>query len=164
MRQIRLDGPESLYFSYGQLIAYDTTEQAPGSIWTDKHINQGFVRRPKCVGVCTLLKNGTARIAVFHGEPMPLEDYDRVLSVPINLPSGILHLEGPEEVTIHRSVSLSPGVFRIGFAQMLNSDANLRVDVFIKMIDEANPLSKLLKSDNALSESVVLCETGDAAT
>jgi len=161
--QFKLSGPASLYFSYGQLMAYDSTEREPGSIWTDQHVKQGFVRRPHSVGIGTLMQDGTATLSIFRGQPTRTEAYDRVVSVPIDLPSGVLRLEGPDEYPIERSVDLTPGVFRLTFAQGLNEHGSLRIDLFIDEVDEPSPRSKVLKSDDSISDLNELIETGDVA-
>ena len=160
LSKLPLTGSESLSFSYGQVIAYDAGEQEPGSIWTDQHINQGFVRRPHSVGIRTLIQDGTATISVFRAEPASLEAYVRVISVPIELPSGVLRLEGPDEFPVERFVNVGVGVYRLTFCQAINADGDIRIDIFVGATAEADPRSRVLKADGDLSGFADSIETG----
>ena len=160
LNELQLTGPRSLYFSYGQIIAYDSGEQEPGSIWTDQHINQGFVRRPHTVGIRTLTQEGTATVTVVRAEPASLDVYDRVISVPIELPSGLLRLEGPEEYPVERFAKVGVGVYRLTLCQALNADGGIRFDIFVSEAVEADSRSRLLKTDDDLSGVGDLIETG----
>ena len=42
--RLELEGKPDLYFSYNQVLVYDASEASPGSLWTDQHSRQGFVR------------------------------------------------------------------------------------------------------------------------
>jgi hypothetical protein len=161
--QLDLSDKSTLQFSYGQFLAYDQSESEPGSLWTDRHIAQGFVRRSKSLGIGTLVQFGSATVRTFSGTPSSIDDYDRVISVPIELPSGILCIEGPEEYPIQRSINVVPGVYRLVAAQSLVSDTELGIDIFLESLAETTANSEILKADETLETSGPLLETGDVA-
>ena len=158
--ELPLTGPKALNFSYGQIIVYDSGENEPGSIWTIQHTNQGFVRRPHTVGISTLIPYGTASISVFMAEPRSLKIYERAISVPIELPSGVLCLEGPEEYPIERFVNLGPGLFRLFFCQMIGAEGALRIDIFVGTADKVDARSRILKTNTDLPDFGELIEIG----
>jgi len=161
--QLDLSDKSTMQFSYGQFLAYDQTESEPGSLWTDKHISQGFVRRSESLGIGTLVQFGAASVRTFSGAPDSIDAYDRVISVPINLPSGILCIEGPEEYPIQRSINVAPGPYRLIAAQSLVSETELSIDIFLQALAETTANSEILKADAALEISGPLLETGDVA-
>lgn len=161
--QLDLSDKSTMQFSYGQFLAYDQTEAEPGSLWTDKHIAQGFVRRIRALGIGTLVQFGAAKVRTFSGTPTSIDDYDRVISVPIELPSGILCIEGPEEYPIQRSINVSPGAYRLIAAQSLVSETELSIDIFLESLAGTTANSEILKADETLEASGPLLETGDVA-
>lgn len=158
-----LSDKRTMQFSYGQFLVYDQDESEPGSIWTDKHISQGFVRRSESLGIGTLVQFGAANVRTFSGTPASIDVYDRVISVPINLPSGILCIEGPEEYPIQRSINVASGPYRLIAAQSLVSETELSIDIFLEALAETTANSEILKADEALEASGPLLETGDVA-
>lgn len=161
--QLNLSEQSAMQFSYGQFLAYDRSESEPGSLWTDRHIAQGFVRRNTSVGIGTLVQFGTATVRTFRGVPSNVDDYDRVIAVPIELRSGVLCVEGPEEYPIQRSTSVLPGAYRLVAAQSLVSDKELTIDIFLETLPETNVSSEILKADKILKATGPLLETGDVA-
>lgn len=125
LKKLTIIGPEILDYSYGQMMAFDSSETLPGSHWTQQHYDQGFVRRQLSVAVRTLTEYGSATVSAFLGEPMSLEAYSRAISVPIEIPSGLLHLEGPDEYPNKRSVKVIPGCYFLLFCQAWISDDEL---------------------------------------
>ncbi len=119
--QVQLSGANTLYFSYGQVLVYDQSEPEPGSLWTDQHVAQGFVRRERALGIGMLTTQGNAIVRVFRGSPESLQSYNRVQSIPIVLNSGVLCIEGPEEYPIERQVHLPAGFYRIPSAAETSS-------------------------------------------
>lgn len=161
--QLDLSNKSTMQFSYGHFFAYDQNESEPGSIWTDKHVSQGFVRRSESLGIGTLVQFGAANVRAFSGTPASVDAYDRVIAVPINLPSGILCIEGPEEYPIQRSVNVEPGTYRLIAAQSLVSETELSIDIFLEALAETTANSEILKADEALEISGPLLETGVVA-
>lgn len=162
-KQLDLSDKSTMQFSYGQFLAYDQNEPEPGSLWTDKHISQGFVRRSESLGIGTLVQFGVANVRTFVGTPASVDAYDRVISVPINLPSGILCIEGPEEYPIQRSINVAPGPYRLIAAQSLVSETELSIDIFLEALAETTANSEILKADETLEIFGGLLETGDVA-
>lgn len=163
LKKLTIIGPEILDYSYGQVMAFDSSEPLPGSHWTQHHYNQGFVRREFSVAVRTLTEYGSATVSAYLGEPMSLDSYARAISVPIEIPSGILHLEGPDEYPIKRSVTLNPGCYFLLICQACISDDELSMDIYITKSDDHPLNSKVLKADIDLCNIDNLCETGTSA-
>jgi hypothetical protein len=160
---IRLNGTDELYFSYGQFLAYDANEPEPGSLWTEMHVQQGFVRRPHALAFGTLLDHGTAALRVFLGNPESLDDYVRVVSVPIDLTSGTLCIEGPEEYPIERWIALSDDQYRLVVAQSYGAKSRLSIDLYVELTGRREEKSAVLKMDESLRIVSDLLETGDVA-
>jgi hypothetical protein len=78
-------------------MVYDKTEPAPGCIWTDTHVSQGFARRESTVGFGTILEFGDAELRVQLGQYSANKDHERVIAVPFYSPSGEVVVQGPEE-------------------------------------------------------------------
>ena len=72
-----------MYFSHGQVLAYDQSEAEPGSLWNNQHVAQGFVRRDRALGIGTLIQHGNAKIRVFLGPPASFQNYERAIAIPI---------------------------------------------------------------------------------
>jgi len=163
IESLELSNTNTMQYSYGQFLVYDQYESEPGSLWSDQHIAQGFVRRRRALGVSTLTQHGKATVRTFLGSPDGLNGYDRVISVPIELASGILCIEGPEEYPIQRSIKVIPGSYRLVAAQTQVSETELNIDVYIDHLVETDPKSKILKADELIQVSGPLLETGDVA-
>lgn len=160
---IELSNAKPMYFSYGQFFAYDQNETQPGSLWTDEHVAQGFVRRKRALAIGTLTEYGVATLHVFRGHTVLLDEYDRVISVPIELESGILCIDGPEEYPIQRSIKVPPGQYQLLAAQSRVSETELRIDLFLDHWIKTDLKSRVLKADESLQVSSTLLETGDVA-
>ena len=88
----------SLYFSYNQFLVFDrSVATRPGLDWTEVHSKQGFARREKTVSFGTLLEFGHAEVAVHLGPYKPTNNHERVIEVPLEVPSGEVVIGGPEE-------------------------------------------------------------------
>ena len=162
--QLRLSGSHMLYFSYGQVLAYDQNESEPGSHWTDQHVAQGFVRRERALGIGTLIQYGNARIRAFLGQPESLDSYKRAISMPITIESGVLCVEGPEEYPVDRVLHLPIGLYRLTAAQSRTSDTELEIDLYLEPLTEISATSEILKADGSLRITGQLQETGEAAS
>ncbi len=161
--EANLIGDPTLYFSYGQFMAYDRDENQPGSIWTDDHVRQGFVRRPHSICFGTLVSHGQAELRILLGTPSDIHLYERVVCVPIELPSGELRLEDPEEYPINRMVHISPGCYQLYVAQRAIDDDTLQMDLFVSSISGDPVGSIILRADEQLHSHGDLVETGDVA-
>jgi hypothetical protein len=152
-----------MYFSHGQVLAYDQSEAEPGSLWNNQHVAQGFVRRDRALGIGTLIQHGNATIRVFLGQPASLQNYERAIAIPIVLGSGVLCIEGPEEYPIERSVQVPAGLYRLIAAQSHASDTELEIDMFLEALISPNVNSEILKADENLQIRGELLETGEVA-
>ena len=87
-------------FSYGQFNVYDKGVRLPGCRWTKRHYSQGFARRPRNAAFRTLLEYGLADVplSLAHLPKTYRKTYQRVISVPIETPSGLLVVAGPEDL------------------------------------------------------------------
>ena len=151
-----------LYFSYSQVIAFDDCETQPGSLWTVRHVKQGFVRRPHSVGIGMISEYGEARLRVYNGKVTRHEEYDRIVSVPIEIVSGVLHFEGPEECNVERVIHLNPGTYTLCVAQC-NEDNFVRVDVFVESVLGNDCRSSIIKADSKMATHSDLLEDGEVA-
>lgn len=106
-----------IYFSYSQFMVFDESELLPGCEWTELHSNQGFARRLSTVCFGTLLEFGHACVTVLHEQYNPHNIYDRVISVPFLSVSGIVCVEGPEELNSERVFQIPAGNYRLTAAQ-----------------------------------------------
>ena len=152
-----------MYFSYGQFLVYDRSEPEPGSLWTEAHVAQGFVRRERALGIGTPIQHGNAKLRVFLGRPVLLHNYDRVIAVPIQLDTGILCIEGPEEYPIERSVQLKPGGYLLFVAQTRVADSYLECDLFLEPMKDPSMGSQVLQADEMMRISGQLSESGEVA-
>lgn len=161
--KLTLVGPNRLNFAYGQILVFDQVETEPGSLWTDQHVAQGFVRRTHTLAVGTLLPSGEATLSLFTGTLESVDSYDRVVSIPLQVDSGVICVEGPDEYPIERFVVLPPGFIRVVAAQRLQSETKIVFDLYF--CPEANPnsCSKILKADKEVLPSEKFLENGDIA-
>jgi len=161
--KIQFDGPKKLYFSYSQVLVYDKNEMQPGSIWTDGHFLQGFVRRERSIGIGTLIDHGNADISVYSNINIDDSKYSRIVSVPITVDSGRICLEGPEEYPIDRSIKVVPGKYRVVAAQLLQDDSQLSIDFYISKLINGEDTSEIIKHESDLGDIVSILEVGEAA-
>src|SRR5579859_8241915 len=94
----------SIYFSYSQFFVHDRSVTLPGCAWTDGHFAQGFARREKNVCFGTPLEFGHAELAVYMRPYQARSGYDRVIEVPLEIPSGEVGIEGPGETETERFI------------------------------------------------------------
>ena len=154
---------DTMMFSYGQFLVFDSAEKLPGSQWTNEHVAQGFARRDTTVSVGALLEFGAAELGVWKGLIGSLEEYERVISISLNCSSGILCFEGPEEAPVCRNVSVHPGIYGVAVAQRVVDERTEVVDIFLREIESLIP-SKILKADTTLGAKHVLMETAETAS
>jgi hypothetical protein len=149
-----------LEFSYSQFFLYDAGVKNPACNWTETHSRQGFVRRDGVIAVGTLLQFGTAKVTLAIGPPS-YEAYDRVLSVPLEIRSGAIAIDGPEEPPGIRKSQLVTGHYRATIGQKYLDDAQEEVAIWLEKIDVPIQRSELLVVDEALDPPTPLLETAD---
>ena len=144
-------------------MVYDQSVRLPGCDWTEEHTAQGFARRELVVNFNTLLEFGYADVAVSRETYQPEQEYQRAIAVPFQVTSGKVVVEGPEETTVERAVSLPPGHYRLVAAQHVTGDDKEVIDLYFEPLTEALESSAILVADEALTPSTPLIETAKVA-
>lgn len=152
-----------LYFSYSQFMVYDQSVQLPGCDWTEAHTAQGFARRESVVNFNTLREFGYADVAVSRNAYHPQREYQRVIAVPFLVTSGKVVVDGPEETSVERSVTLPPGHYRLVAAQRAIGDDEEVIDLYFEPLTKALEQSIILVADEELRPSMPLIETAEIA-
>jgi Competence protein J (ComJ) len=153
-----------LYFSYGQFGVIDRDSDLHGLYWEERHNSQGFARRDSIACFRTLAVHGYTDVSVALGPYEPAANYDRVISVPFHVRSGIVAVEGPEEVNlVKRNVELAPGNYRLTAAQQYAAAEGREetIDLYFERVDEPLKRSEVLLADEELNPVYPLLETAD---
>jgi len=154
----------TIYFAYSQFMVSDRAVALPGCAWTQVHTNQGFARRDSCTCLRTLLEFGVADVTVYMGPYAPRRTYQRAIAVPIELASGEVVIEGPEDdVTNRQFVSLPSGHYRLTAAQRVVDEGREKIDLYFEKLAEPSLSSRIIVADDALTPPEVLIETADVA-
>lgn len=152
-----------LYFSYNQFMVYDKTTEYPACAWTQGHYDQGFARRASTVCFGTLLEFGAARITAYLASPPSrCDEYERVIAVPLSVPSGAVALEGPDKYPIERTFQIPEGRYRLTAAQRRCEDEEREdVSLFFERIDGPIERSEILVADPGIKRKTDLLESAD---
>jgi hypothetical protein len=150
-----------LEFSYSQFFVYDAGLTSPACEWTETHSKQGFARRECAVAIGTLLEFGTANVVVTFGTPSNLEPYERVLAVPLEVKTGAVSIDGPEESGGKRVVVAASGHYRATVAQRAVDDSREDINIWLEKVDVPIRHSELLVVDEALDPPAALLETAN---
>jgi hypothetical protein len=153
-----------LYFSYGQFFVYDKELTNPATEWSPDHTRQGFARRERAIAVGTLLEFGFATVTVGLDLPNPLTSYERVLALPLELRSGLLAVDGPEEHPIARWCPAAPGYYRVLIAQRTIEDEREDIAISLERLATRLDRSEVLIADDALDPPTPLIETACAVS
>jgi hypothetical protein len=148
-----------LYFSYSQFVVYDREIDSRACDWTSEHCRQGFARRDHTVAVGTLLEFGHAAVRVCFGHPKSLDEYERVIAVPLVIESGWLAVDGVEEHPIDRMIKITPATYRTIIAQRVVDDEREQIDIFLDSYDGRTIQSEILVADDDLDPPERLVET-----
>src|SRR5688572_29099874 len=105
-----------LEFSYSQFFVYDAGIKNPACAWTEQHSRQGFARRDGVVAIGTLLEFGKAHVTLVLGRPK-LDSYERAVCVPLEITSGAVAVDGPDEHPGIRQMPVESGHYRAVVAQ-----------------------------------------------
>jgi hypothetical protein len=152
----------TMYFSYGQFMVYDSSEPAPGCLWTNDHYNQGFARRSATVCYRTLKQEGEADVTYIHGHFVPRYSYVRVIAVPFFSTTGRVLVEGPEEVGTGRIVNIPAGDYRLTCGQRYENNCVV-VDLFFEKLERPLERSIVIVADSELSPPTELIESAEVA-
>ncbi len=152
---------DRMYFSYSQFFVFDRSVKFPAVAWTQAHIEQGFARREANAAFSTLLEYGHAEVTVRVGPFASSDGYQRVVEVPLAVPSGVVVVAGPEEFEDDRIVQLTPGPYRLTVAQSVIDADTAVIDVWFELLPSAQLVSRVLVADGELRPPDVLIETAD---
>lgn len=156
-----------LLFAYSQFYVYDRPTRSTIPQWTDGHVKQGFTRGPRGIAVGTLMEWGEATVRVHFAAPVSLDGFERVIAVPIEIASGELRVDGPEEYEFDRGCALARGHYRLVIAQRLldcdeeNDWGQEDIHLFLERRDAPLEHSEILIADPAFDPPDPLIETGD---
>lgn len=151
---------EKMYISYRQFLVYDDSESVAGCYWTDGHLAQGFARREAIVSFGTLIEFGCAEIEWFLEPFNKTRQFHRAISVPFVVRDGKLHVRGPEEHLIDRSILLPRGSYVVTAAQQYLDDENEYIALFIEHTSALRSDSRILIRDSSIV-ATELIETSD---
>jgi hypothetical protein len=153
-----------LEFSHSQFFVYDAGLVSPACEWTEPHRKQGFARRDRTIAVGALLEFGSADVRIALGAPSNFEDCERVLAVPLEIETGAISIDGPEEGARVRSVNVKNGHYRVTIAQKVIDEISEEISIWLERLDIPLRRSELLIADVALNPSAPLVETANAIT
>lgn len=150
-------------FSYSQFQVFDSSVTLPGCAWTDEHYKQGFARREPNVSFGALLEFGHGDVAVHYGPYKPKDEHERVIEVPLEVPSGAVVIAGPEEFENEHIVRLAKGHYRLVAAQVVTGDDRETIELYVEKLDEPLAKSRIIVADEALRPPSPLLESVEVA-
>jgi hypothetical protein len=152
-----------LYFSYGQFMVFDQNVKLPGCDWTDEHFAQGFARRESTACIRALRESGQVNVRASATPYVAKDEYVRVIAVPFTVESGVVVVEGPEEMGTERTIKLPPGNYRLVAAQAMAGEEEEVIDLFFERVPQAVPRSEIVVRDDELNPPTPLIETAAIA-
>ena len=129
----------------------------------DDHVAQGFARRQFTVNFCTLLECGIANLRVFLGLSSVLDEYERVLAVPLHVESGHVSIEGPDEGPYLRKVNLPPSWYKLYSAQSVIDCTTETLDLFFDRQPNVLRNSEVIVADERITRTRDLIEDSECA-
>lgn len=155
--------PPTMYFSYGQFMVFDQNVQLPGCDWGEEHYAQGFARRESSACFRALSEFGQAKVRATAGLYVARDEYLRVIAFPFAVESGVVVVEGPEEIGTGRTMQLPPGSYRLVVAQVQTGEDEEAVDLFFEKIPQRAQHSEVLVCDGELNPPTPLIEMASVA-
>lgn len=152
-----------MYFSYGQFMVFDQSVKLPGCDWTNEHSAQGFARRESTVCIRALSEFGQAVVRVLSVPYEAKNDHMRVIAVPFAVESGIVVIEGPEEISTGRTIQLPIGNYRLVVAQTMTGEEEEVIDLFFEQVPQPLQRSEILVRDEELNPPSPLIEIAEIA-
>jgi hypothetical protein len=152
-----------MYFSYGPFLVFDQSVKLPGCDWTVEHLAQGFARRESTTCIRALGEFGHANVRASMTPYVVKDEYVRVLAVPFAVESGIVVIEGPEEIGTDRIVKLTPGNYRLVAAQAIAGEEEEMIDLFFERVSQPLQYSEILVRDDELDPPIPLIESAAVA-
>jgi hypothetical protein len=155
-----------MYFSYSQLLIFDTSVELPGLNWQNQHTQQGFARQESSVSIYTIREFGSANLTVVCSAFHPGKPYTRIIAVPFHVVSGIVRVEGPEEFEVYRQVGVNIGHYRLVVAQLglgdeLDEGCQEEIDLYFERVAVPMSHSEILLADPELRPTMPLLETAN---
>ena len=149
-----------LEFCYQQFYVYDRTLFPETIDLTPDHLRQGFARLESFVVFRALQQEGTAHATLIlsnQGHLPPLENFERIISVPVEIVSGELAIDGPASDGSF-IYPIPPGHYNAIVAQKSTDDDT--EDISIIMLKANTPLqySSILLADPKLDPPDKLIE------
>jgi hypothetical protein len=168
MGEQRMVGEVAIYsatidFSYNQFHVFDSSVKLPGCAWTEEHHNQGFARQEKNVCFGTMLEFGYGDVTVHLGVYEGKDDHERVIEVPIEVPSGEVVIGGPEEYPNKYIVKIPKGHYRLVAAQTVTDDDREAIDLYFEKLAERLAKSRVVVADGGLRPPSPLVESAETA-
>ena len=152
-----------MYFSYSQFQVFDASIRRPGCAWTEAHSQQGFARRENNAAFGTLLDFGYARLRAYSGSYENTAQDQRVIEIPMRIPSGAVIVGGPEEFENARRLTLASGDYRLVAAQRVVNEDQEEIDLFFEKLVVPLAHSRIVIADAGLSPPETLLETVECA-
>jgi hypothetical protein len=110
------------------------------------------------------LEYGDAALIVYIGSYDFDEAHQRVICVPLYVPSGKVRVEGPEESGIGRELAVAPGHYRVCAAQKLASNGDAEViELFFEPLAAPQQRSEIIVADEELEPPETLVEETEVA-
>lgn len=137
-------------FSAGQIMIFDPEAELAGQ-WTERHLNQGFLRSDGHVSLRTLPGSGELLVRAFCSPYVPLVEDARVIAVPFRVTSGKVGIG--EQV-----IDVAAGTYRLVTCQRF-FDGDEDLDLFFERVDLPRQRSEILVADRELQPELPLLET-----
>jgi hypothetical protein len=149
----------SLFVTYMQFCVFNADVKNPFSIWTRRHISQGFAWRPDSSSFSTLSDNGETIFQIYR-EMSPLQFSNRVVQVPFDV--GLAGIIEVASISDAFQVNLVPGLYTLRVS-MLMSPSGGEV-VRLEFLEGGDRSFRILVADPAIDLSTDLLIGADPAT
>jgi hypothetical protein len=150
----------SMYVSYSQFFIYDIGV-LPGCRWTEGHEQQGFARRLGVLSIGTLIEYGEATLRVVVGAASFDPKYTRILRLPLEVISGSIEIQGPEELSGSRVLGFENGSYLVTISQAFVSEEECDVEVAFEKDTLGCAVSQILRADDGMQPPAVLIESAE---
>jgi hypothetical protein len=144
----------------GQFIVRDSKNERDYLLVEDRHVAQGFARRPELLAVLTVLDIGTLYLLVSGSGILPPHYYDRVYQLPLSCPSRVAAISILEFIEPVRLVPLACENVLVTVAQRLLNDDEIEVHLHIEPNARGIEASRVVYAAD-LDPELPLLETTD---
>ncbi len=151
-------------YSFGVFFVLDSNAQLPDLGWSAAHGKQGFCRGPNCIILAALTQYGTAELRVALNQYQDNSPFERVIEVPLEVPSGAAKVFSPDSADEPYSIDLDPGSYKVVIGQQLRSqDASEAgqelIGIYFEKLSRSLTKSRIIVCDSDLEPSAELLET-----